>query len=583
MSVDDPAYDPRTLYIPKSAWGKFTPFEKQFWEIKCKLFDTMVFFKKGKFYELYESDADVGAREFDLKMVDRVNMRMVGVPEAAFEMWAARFVSAGYKIAKVDQTETSIGKSIREKDSEAKAEKIIRRELSCILTAGTLIEPAMIGTDSAPLCIALKEVVGEDVVNFGLAIVDASIGTFQLCDFSDDKSRYLLETILIRLDPKEVVLEKGRCSPETKKILKNLLPLVVQTEALPDKEFWSRSRIADEIDTHKYFSSAGWPETLSGAFGDNQLSFLAFGGLLWYLRELKLDATLLSAGKIRRMVLSDYASRMILDGHTLLNLDIIPSALRSGHSSIDVNKGTLLGVIDHCCTSFGRRLLHSWLCHPLRSVEEINMRLNFVDFFMNEPLLAESISAKLNLLPDLERSLNRIHCGSIKLKDYLQTLDAFDIVLQIKSLILNDSSSFGALGDIVHRIPDYGETLDYFANSFDRQVALREGTVTPFAGVSEEYDLAERRFAKVRSELDEYLAQQEKILGIRGAKYRDMGKEIFQLEISADVVVPKEYVLMSKTKTVKRYWTPQIRALVKEYQEWEERRLGSPLNRSIWA
>ena len=64
-------YDPRTLHIPQSAWNKFTPFEKQFWEIKSKHYDTVVFFKKGKFFELYENDADIGHQQFDLKLTDR--------------------------------------------------------------------------------------------------------------------------------------------------------------------------------------------------------------------------------------------------------------------------------------------------------------------------------------------------------------------------------------------------------------------------------------------------------------------------------------------------------------------------------
>lgn len=54
---DHPDYDPRTLYIPPYAWNKFTPFEKQYWEIKCKNYDTIVFFRKGKFYEIFENDA----------------------------------------------------------------------------------------------------------------------------------------------------------------------------------------------------------------------------------------------------------------------------------------------------------------------------------------------------------------------------------------------------------------------------------------------------------------------------------------------------------------------------------------------
>lgn len=92
----DPDYDPSTLFIPQAQWKKFTPFEKQFWEIKSTHYDSVVFFKKGKFYELYENDADIGAALFDLKIADRVNMKMAGVPEASFSFWAAKFVNAGY-------------------------------------------------------------------------------------------------------------------------------------------------------------------------------------------------------------------------------------------------------------------------------------------------------------------------------------------------------------------------------------------------------------------------------------------------------------------------------------------------------
>ncbi len=73
----EPGYDPRTLYIPQAAWKSFTPFEKQFWEIKQNHFDTVLFFQKGKFLELYEEDARIGHSEFDLKLTQRVKMSMV--------------------------------------------------------------------------------------------------------------------------------------------------------------------------------------------------------------------------------------------------------------------------------------------------------------------------------------------------------------------------------------------------------------------------------------------------------------------------------------------------------------------------
>ena len=116
--IGHPDYDPRTLYVPPHAWRDFSPFEKQYWEIKQKFWDTIVFFKKGKFYELYEKDATIGHQLFDLKLTDRVNMRMVGVPEMSLEMWANQFVAKGFKIARVDQKETALGKEMREKDDQ---------------------------------------------------------------------------------------------------------------------------------------------------------------------------------------------------------------------------------------------------------------------------------------------------------------------------------------------------------------------------------------------------------------------------------------------------------------------------------
>lgn len=105
-----PDFDPSTLYVPPQ---KFSAFEQQYWDIKKKLWDTIVFFKKGKFYELYENDATLGHQLFDLKMTDRVNMRMVGVPEGSLDMWVNQFIAKGYKVARVDQMESALGSTLR--------------------------------------------------------------------------------------------------------------------------------------------------------------------------------------------------------------------------------------------------------------------------------------------------------------------------------------------------------------------------------------------------------------------------------------------------------------------------------------
>jgi DNA mismatch repair protein MSH6 len=214
---DHPDYDPRTIYVPPLAMSKFSPFERQYWEIKKNLWDTIVFFKKGKFYELYEHDATIGHQIFDLKLTDRVNMRMVGVPESSLDYWANQFVARGYKIARVDQMETALGKEIRERDDpgaakvakkNGKDDKVIRRELKTVLTAGTLVDLAMLQDDMATYCMAIKEYQSNDSPSFGIAFVDTATAQFQIVEFNDDSSMTKFETLVAQIRPRELLLEK---------------------------------------------------------------------------------------------------------------------------------------------------------------------------------------------------------------------------------------------------------------------------------------------------------------------------------------------------------------------------------------
>lgn len=199
-----PDYDPRTLYIPSSAWSKMTPFEKQFWDIKRNHYDTVLFFQKGKFYELYEDDATIGHQEFDLKLTDRVKMRMVGVPEAQFEAWASKFLARGYKVGRVDQSETALGAEMRKRDGKAaggggKEDKIVGRELKSVYTNATLTEGLV--EEMSTHCVSIKEhLAGSHALPaFGICVLDAGTAEFNLAAFDDDISRTKLGTILRHL------------------------------------------------------------------------------------------------------------------------------------------------------------------------------------------------------------------------------------------------------------------------------------------------------------------------------------------------------------------------------------------------
>ena len=100
----DPDFDKSTLYISTGDMSNLTPMEQQYWATKKNHMDKLVFFKKGKFYELYEDDADIAKKEFDLKITERINMRMAGVPESSFLNYAKKFISLGYDCLRVEQT-----------------------------------------------------------------------------------------------------------------------------------------------------------------------------------------------------------------------------------------------------------------------------------------------------------------------------------------------------------------------------------------------------------------------------------------------------------------------------------------------
>ncbi|KAI8928158.1 muts domain V-domain-containing protein [Entophlyctis helioformis] len=602
---EDPEYDPRTLFIPTSAWRNFTPFEKQFWEIKSKHWDTVVFFKKGKFFELYEKDADIGHQVFDLKLTDRVNMRMVGVPESSFDHWAAQFIAKGYKVAKVEQMENAVGKAMRDRESASKEDKIIRRELTSVLTAGTLVDAGLLTNDMSTYCMAIKEEIRADHLppSFGVSFVDTAMAEFSICSFADDAERTKLETLLMQIKPIEIVLEKGMVSKATLRLLKNSLENPQLNFLVRDKEFWDEDVTKDELRRGSYFgdkakqradSGAGddqdgdhlmdgsetdaissWPAALQSA-ASKPLAMSSLGGLLFYLRSLKLDVDLVSARNFRFYDPMRSSGTLILDGQTLLNLEIFEN------STDGTDRGALFKLLNQCETPFGKRLFKQWLCHPLRSVDALNARLDAVDAFASVSGMLDVLRSKFRKLPDLERTVARIHSGSCRVKDFVVALlsiaDIFELVSDMQPY-LSEVTSAKLIGIFQTGFPlDLLDLLEYFRNAFNYREAMDEGKIRLHPGYDDVFDAAEQAVADVEAKLTSHRRECERKLNVSGLAYKDIGKEIYQLEVSAKIKVPSDWTVMSKTQAVSRYYNATIRSLVGELLEAREVREAAMRN-----
>ncbi|OJD33739.1 dna mismatch repair protein msh6 [Diplodia corticola] len=568
-----PDYDPRTLYIPPMAWTAFSPFEKQYWEIKSKFWDTIVFFKKGKFYELYENDATVGHQLFDLKLTDRVNMRMVGVPESSLDMWATQFVAKGYKIAKVDQMESALGKEMRERGGPPKKEdKIIRRELSSVLTSGTLVDGSMLQDDMSTYCVAIKETDRDNHPVFGIAFVDTATAQFQLCEFADDVDMTKFETFVAQTRPGELLLEKSCISAKALRILKNnTSPTTIWNYLKPGKEFWSADITSREVESCDYFVSPdqdnieAWPQVLRDAKEKHELAMSAFGALLQYLRMLKIERDLVTLGNFSWYDPIRKATSLVLDGQSLINLEIFANSFDGGA------EGTLFSMLNRCVTPFGKRMLKQWVCHPLADARKINQRLDAVDALNADTTIMDRFTASLSKLPDLERLLSRVHARRIKAQDFVKVIEGFEQIEYTMSLLSEFGEGEGVIGQLISQTPDLAGALKHWRDAFDRKKAKEDGILVPEPGVEEDFDQSQQDMQEVLDELEKLLKQYRRDLGSTAICYRDNGKEIYQLEVPIKIKsVPKNWDQMSATAKVKRYYSPELRKLVRKLQEAQE-------------
>lgn len=489
---DHPDYDKSTLRIPNSEYIKLTPFERQYWDVKRKFFDTIIFFKKGKFYELYEQDADIAHRLLDLKVSERVNMRMAGVPETYFSQWASKLIAQGFKVGKVDELETGIGMAKRHnKEGVAKAKDVvIRRELTCILTAGTLTDPSLVPDSGSHYLLALKE---ENNV-FGFVLVDASAGAVQLGQFEDDVRLSTLETLLLQTSAKEILHVKGALSPQVTSMIKRTLnkPTFTPCES---STFCEPHETLRQLADGGYFPGGDFPDSFKAILhdlgGDQEadgcpLVLSALGGCVSYLQVLRLDRSLFStcAYSIYNVHGTKEDGNLALDGTAIQNLEIL------ANSTDGSTKGSLHALLNRCTTSFGKRLFRTWVLKPLCSVPAIEDRLDAVEDLLRIQGLMEDLTKRLNALPDMERLVARTHSHSCRLNDFVNLLQAMEAVQAITYEVFSDEMRSECKSQQLQEMqfPDLNAELEEMHNYFDWEDAKATARIIPQEGLCPEYD-----------------------------------------------------------------------------------------------
>ncbi|TFK38050.1 DNA mismatch repair protein msh6 [Crucibulum laeve] len=589
-------YDPRTLYIPSKAWAEFTPFEKQFWEIKQNHYDTILFFQKGKFFELYEDDARIGHQEFDLKLTSRVKMSMVGVPEMSFNFWVAKFLGKGYKVGRVEQSETALGAEMRMAASKGKGkvsedkgkDKIVRRELNKVYTNGTLIDAELLTDEQAGHCIAISETPCEDGSNerntFGICVLDCATSQFNLSAFQDDICRTKLETLMRQVRAKELVFKKGNLSVPTTRLLKSILPAACLWTSLRSVEGFTYSSTLEELKS--LYKADEDEDMMDGDEADSLLpttvpssiremasskeAIESLGSMIWYLRQLNIDKHILS---MRNFNIYDPMKRgegLTLDGQTLAHIEV----LQNNEGTED---GTLLKLLGRCVTPFGKRLFRIWLCMPLREISTINARQDAVQDIMNYGTFEAEFTELAKGLPDLERIVSRIHAKNCRIKDFLKVLVAFKKLSRGMNKLADASEGFESksiLG-LLRGSPDLLPHVKHVEDMYQPISEKDTDELVPRKGKDEAYDTIMAEIEGLEKEFDDELEVFEEQLEIKLSFWHSAqgNKEIYLIETPASFKkVPKDWTKTNSTKAKARYIAGSLQKKVRQLKEARENR-----------
>uniref|UniRef100_A0A1A9WE19 DNA mismatch repair protein n=1 Tax=Glossina brevipalpis TaxID=37001 RepID=A0A1A9WE19_9MUSC len=615
---DHPEYDSSTLYVPQKFLDSLSPGVRQWWVLKTDNFDCVLFFKVGKFYELYHMDADVGVKELGFTYM-RGEFAHSGFPEVSFDKMSSILVERGYKVARVEQTETPEMMSERCKRIKAtKFDKVVRREICQVLNLGTQVfgNQCRVTANYRPnymLVIAETYCTEQgNISRYGICFLDTSIGDCYLGEFEDDRNCSRLHTLISHYTPVLVLFEKSNLSNKTQDVLRTVLS-GIQRECWPNNGALkcTPERTLKELGENYYSQDDNWPLVLRSmqAEGDHlgltphpnyKLTLKAFGLCIEYMKKCKIAEKVLPMVRYHLYQPPDYdtieelnktksenrihsyRAHMVLDASTLLNLRIIGEE----HS--------LQSTLDHCCTKFGKRLLHHWLCAPSCIPETIRERQEAITNFLEQPTLLQDVRALMAPLPDFERHLAQIHhfgskiiqethpdgrailfeeklYNKKKMQSFVAILKGFETLLKIPTLyaecnspLLRRLSQYTEEGGI---FPNMKDKLGFFKQAFDHKKATETGVIAPEAGIDEEYDAIENKITKINKDLEKYLIEQEKYFGCR-LSYFGNDKKRFQIEIPESHArkAGSEYLLESQrkgSKAVRRFSTQETRDLLK--------------------
>jgi DNA mismatch repair protein MutS len=509
-----------------------TPMRRQYLQFKREYEDCILFFRLGDFYETFDDDAETAARELDLTLTSRPiskNQRipMAGVPHHAVEHYIAKLIEKGYHVAICDQI------------SEPDGRGIVEREVTRVITPGTVIEPSLLAENKPNYLMAIFPVGDVETGRWdaaGVAYCEITTGEFAVTELKGENAALLVVEELARLSPREVLLpdawaERGVSLPAG--------------AALSRVQDWKFERTHAEHALMAHLKT----RTLDGfGIGDMPAGISAAGAILQYIQTTQRG----QASQLTTLRAYSTANFMVLDPFTRRNLELTETIrTRQAH-------GSLLDSLDRTITAMGARLLRMWITQPMLELKRLNARLDAVEALTHdEPLRAEA-RATLKQVADIERLTNRLVIGKATPRDLLALRQSLDLIPTLRDLI----APLAPLTSLAERLDPcaavtalIGRAItDEPPNNFSTMGIIRQG-------YAEELDDIYRATADAREWIAQLEPKERRRTGIASLKVgfnKVFGYYIEITHANTDKV-PSDYIRKQTMVNAERYITPELK------------------------
>ncbi|XP_061674044.1 DNA mismatch repair protein Msh3 isoform X2 [Syngnathoides biaculeatus] len=552
----------------------YTPLEQQVVHLKGQHKDVLLAVECGYKYRFFGDDAEIAAKELNIICHLDHNFMTCSIPAHRLFVHVRRLVSHGHKVGVVKQTETSAIKA-----SGATKNTLFTRQLSALYTKSTLVgedvnplrspgdakeggshDAVSEPTDSVLLCVSENWDRLKKQLTVGVVAVQPSTGEVQLDSFQDGPSRSELESRVLKINPVEILVPSN-LSAETQKLLQSIANASAQAD--------DKVRMEKRDSGHFEFASA--MNTVTEFYCHNQVGgcrslfsvasletpvICCLGPLLRYLQEFNLERVLRSESAFQR--LASEAQGMILGAATLRNLEIL------NNQTDGSVRGSLLWVLDHTRTRFGRRLMRKWVTRPLTDPHSILERLDAVqEVLESDSVTLNSTRSLLVHLPDLERGICSIfNKKSTTQEFYLIISSLCRLALELHALLpaIRAQIRSGLIRGLLVDTPDLLAPAHAFLGVLNEKAAKCGNKTELFSDLSAFPVLRERKeqIQKVLQEIQDHRKNVRIVLKAPALDYTAVSGQEFLIEVknSQSSVVPRDWVKISSTKAVGRYHSP---------------------------